>query len=144
MRISVLACFETLSYKNFLRNKRFAKFTGKHLCQSLFFNKGAGLPYFPAFGMNKGRHGVIRIVSLRIQSECGKIRQACNFITKETLLQMFSCEFCKISKSSFFTEHLRTTSFWCLTWFWIYMWNPVYSSIYVLKTRIKINCRIKV
>ena len=102
--MSVLACFETLSYKNFLRNKSFAKLAGKHLCQSLFFNKGAGLPYFPAFGMNKGRHGVIRIVSLRIQSECGKIRQACNFITKETLVKMFSCEFCEIFKSTFFTE----------------------------------------
>ena len=102
--MSVLACFETLSYKNFLRNKSFAKLTGKHLCQSLFFNKGAGLPYFPAFGMNKGRHGVIRIVSLRIQSECGKIRQACNFITKETLVKMFSCEFCEIFKRTFFTE----------------------------------------
>ena len=102
--MSVLACFETLSYKNFLRNKSFAKLTGKHLCQSLFFNKGAGLPYFPAFGINKGRHGVIRIVSLRIQSECGKIRQACNFIAKETLVKMFSCEFCEIFKSTFFTE----------------------------------------
>ena len=136
--MSVLACFETLSYKNFLRNKSVAKLTGKHLCQSLFFNKGAGLPYFPAFGMNKGRHGVIRIVSLRIQSECGKIRQACNFIAKETLVKMFSCKFWEIFKSTFFTEHLWTTSFWCLTWFWIYMWNPVYSSsIYGLKTRNK-------
>ena len=47
----------------------FAKFTGKHLCQSLFFNKVAG--------------------------------QACNFIKKETLAQVFSCEFCKISKNIF-------------------------------------------
>ena len=29
---------------------------------------------------------------------------------KETLAQVFSCEFCKISKNSFFTEHLRTTA----------------------------------
>ena len=42
--------------------KNLAKFTGKHLCQSLFFNKVAG--------------------------------QACNFIKKETLAQVFSCEFC--------------------------------------------------
>ena len=28
--------------KGVLRN--FSKFTGKHLCQSLFFNKGAGWP----------------------------------------------------------------------------------------------------
>ena len=43
--------------------KNFAKFTGKHLCQSLF---------------------------------------AFNFIKKETLAQVFSCEFCEISKNSFF------------------------------------------
>ena len=46
--------------KNVLRN--FAKSTGKHLCQSLSFNKVAGLP-------------------------------------------VFSCEFCEISKNTFFTEH---------------------------------------
>ena len=28
--------------------------------------------------------------------------EACNFIEKETLAQMFSCEFCKISKNTFF------------------------------------------
>ena len=32
--------------------------------------------------------------------------QAYNFIKKETLAQMFPCEFCEISKSNFFTEHL--------------------------------------
>ena len=56
------------------------KFTGKHLCQSLFFNKVAGLR-----------------------------PQACNFIKKETLAQVFSCECCEISKNTFlpfFTEHL--------------------------------------
>ena len=51
--------------KGVLRN--FSKFTGKHLCQSLFF-----------------------------------IKLACNFIKKETLAQVFSCEFCKISKNIFF------------------------------------------
>ena len=29
---------------------------------------------------------------------------ACNFINKETLAQVFSCEFCEISKNTFFTE----------------------------------------
>ena len=48
--------------------KNLAKFTGIHLCQSLF-------------------------------------------IKKETLVQVFSCEFCEISKRSFSTEHLRTTVF---------------------------------
>ena len=33
---------------------------------------------------------------------------ACNFIKKETLAQIFSCEFCEISKNTFFTEHLWT------------------------------------
>ena len=34
--------------------------------------------------------------------------QACNFIKKETLAQVFFCEFCEIFKNTFFTEHLRT------------------------------------
>ena len=29
-----------------------------------------------------------------------------NFIKKEILAQVFSCEFCEISKNAFFTEHL--------------------------------------
>ena len=33
-----------------------------------------------------------------------------NFIKKETLAQVFSCEFCEISKNTFFTEHLWTTA----------------------------------
>ena len=36
--------------------------------------------------------------------------EACNFIKKESLAQVFSCEFCEISKNTFFTEHLRTTA----------------------------------
>ena len=36
--------------------------------------------------------------------------KACNFIKKETLAQVFSWEFCEISKNIFFTEHLRTTA----------------------------------
>ena len=30
-----------------------------------------------------------------------------NFIKKETLAQVFSCEFCEILKKTFFTEHLQ-------------------------------------
>ena len=51
--------------KGVLRN--FTKFTGKHVCQSLF-------------------------------------------IKKETLAQVFSREFCEVSKNTFSTEHLRTTA----------------------------------
>ena len=32
--------------------------------------------------------------------------QACNFIKKESLTQVFPCEFYEISKNTFFTEHL--------------------------------------
>ena len=39
---------------------------------------------------------------------------AWNFIKKETLAQVFSCEFCEISKNTFFAEHLRTSASVCL------------------------------
>ena len=64
--------------KDVLRN--FSKFTEKHLCQSLFFNKVAGLRL-----------------------------EASNFIKKETLAQVFSREFYEISKSIFLTEHFWAT-----------------------------------
>ena len=61
--------------KGFLKN--FAKFTGKKLCQSLFFNK---------------------VASLR--------PKACNFVKKETLAQVFPVNFAKFQKTPFLTEHL--------------------------------------
>ena len=36
--------------------------------------------------------------------------QAYNFIKKETLVQVFSCEFCEISINTFSTEHLQKTT----------------------------------
>ena len=36
--------------------------------------------------------------------------EVCNFIKKEALAQVFSCEFYEISKNTFFTEHLWTTA----------------------------------
>ena len=38
------------------------------------------------------------------------IEIGCNFIKKETLAQVFSCEFCEIFRNTFFTEHLWTTA----------------------------------
>ena len=61
--------------KGALRN--FGKFTGKHPCQGLFFNKVAGRP----------------------EKEITK--KAFNFVKKESLAQVLSCEFGKISKSTF-------------------------------------------
>ena len=52
------------------------------LCQSLFFNKVAGLT-----------------------------PEECNFIKKETLTQALCCEFYGISNKTFFTEHLCATAF---------------------------------
>ena len=37
--------------------------------------------------------------------------KGCYFINKETLAQMFSYEFCKISRKNFFIEHIRMTAF---------------------------------
>ena len=67
---------EVFYKKDVLRN--FTKFTGKHLCQTLFFNKFAVL------------------------------RPAKKKTEKETMTQVFSCEFCEISKNTFFN---RTPTF---------------------------------
>ena len=42
--------------------------------------------------------------------EISQNAQACNFMKKESLAQVFFCEFCKISKNTFFTEHVWTTA----------------------------------
>ena len=63
------------------------------MCQSLFFKKVAGL-----------------LEILPNSQENIYARAYFNFIKKETLAQVFSCEFCKISKSNFSTEHLQTTA----------------------------------
>ena len=36
--------------------------------------------------------------------------EACNFIKKEALAQVFSCEFCEIPKNPFSIEHLWATA----------------------------------
>ena len=48
---------------------------------------------------------------LKIQSQIYiLIKKVLLFIKKGTLTQVFSCEFCEISKNIFFTEHLWTTA----------------------------------
>ena len=39
--------------------------------------------------------------------------ESCSFIKKETQAQVFSCKFYEISKTTFLTEHLRTTASAC-------------------------------
>ena len=51
-----------------------------------------------------GKH-LCQILSFKVRSS-----QVCNFIEKETLSQVFSCEFCQILQNTFFTEHLWTTT----------------------------------
>ena len=36
--------------------------------------------------------------------------QACNFIKKDTPTQVFSCEYCKIKKSTYFEKHLQVAA----------------------------------
>ena len=78
--------------------RNFAKFTGKHLCQILFFNKLAGLVLESLFNKAPGLTASHFIKRLQ--------QKACNFIKKETLAQVFSWEFCEISNNTFFTENL--------------------------------------
>ena len=73
----------------------FTKFTGKNLCQSLFFTKVAGPR--PATLLKK-----------RLWHRCFPV--VCNFIEKEALAMVFSYEFCEISKSTFSAEHLWATA----------------------------------
>ena len=69
------------------------KFTGKHLCQSLFLM-------------------MLQATKNSQENTCARVSfLACNFIKKETLAQMFSCESCQISKNTFFTEHICTSAF---------------------------------
>ena len=57
------------------------------------------------------RKGVLRNFENSQEKTCARVfffyrPEACNFIKKETLAQVLSCEFCEISKNTFFTEHL--------------------------------------
>ena len=55
---------EVFCKKGVLRN--FAKFTGKHLCQSLFFNKVAGLRCFPVNFVKFLKTPLLQITSGRL------------------------------------------------------------------------------
>ena len=76
-----------------LRN--FAKFIGKHLCQSLYFNKVAAF-----------------------------FNKACNFIKIETLTQVFSYEFCEIFKNTVIMEHVWATASVMFLKGFLFLWYP--------------------
>ena len=45
------------------------------------------------------------------ENTCARVSEACNFIKKKTLAQMFSCEFCEISKNAFSYRKPPVTAF---------------------------------
>ena len=86
--------------KGVLRN--FSKFTGKQLCQILSFNKVAGLLFYKVGGLGH-RCFPVNFWEIYKNAFCYRIPPAWNFNKKETLAQLFSCEFYKI---------LRTKLWW--------------------------------
>ena len=63
------------------------------------------------------RKGFIETLQISQENACArasfliKLQVLClQFTEKQTLAQVFSCEFCKISKKTFFTEHLWVTT----------------------------------
>ena len=87
--------------KGVLRN--FAKFTGKYLSQSFFFNKVAGL----------------------------------RPIKKESLAQVFSCEFCEISKNTFFYRTLPVVA--CVKYYDVLRFRRLMQILMYGPRKIKIN-----
>ena len=62
---------------------------------------------------------MIRILSLFTKFTEAVVQQvfsSCNFTKKETLAQMFSCEFCEISKKTFFRAPAVAASEFKLAW----------------------------
>ena len=49
----------------------------------------------------------LQISQNSLENTCARDSFLIKFIKKETLAQAFSCEFCEISKNTFFIEHLR-------------------------------------
>ena len=86
------------------------------LCQQVFELMFQEQPEAPTVGV-LNKKVFLKISQNSQKNACARVclliscrPQACNFIRKETLAQVFSCEFCEICKSIFFTEDLRTTA----------------------------------
>ena len=90
--------------------KIFAKFTIKHLCWSLFFQKQPPKVFckkgvLKNFAKLTGKHLCQSLFSHKVVG----LRPA-KFIKKETMVQVFSCKFCEIFKCNVFTVHIWTTA----------------------------------
>ena len=66
---------------------------------------------FPEGAIGGVRRCSVKKVFLKILLNFQENTQACNFIKKETLTQVLSCDFDKTFKKTLFTEHLPTTAF---------------------------------
>ena len=56
------------------------------------------------------KKGVLKNVANSSESTCARASFFNKVVNKETLTQVFSCEFCEIFKNTFFIKHLRTTA----------------------------------
>ena len=85
--------------------KNFAYFTGRNLCWSVFYIllKKVLLKISQNSQKNTCARGSFLI---KLQAS----DSACNFIKNETLVQVFSCEFCESFKNTFFSECIRATA----------------------------------
>ena len=111
------SCPEVLCKLDLLRN--FAKFPGKHLCQSLFFV--AGLRHEKSRKITSFRARVIRANKVVVVENLAKIHwkmHVSNPLFKQScwhfLTQGFSGAFCKFSKTHLFYRTLPYGCFWKL------------------------------
>ena len=69
---------------------------------------------FLKISQNSQENTCVRVFLIKLQQACNFIKKeiltqvfsCCNFIKKEILAQVFSCEFYEIFKNTFFIEHL--------------------------------------
>ena len=89
------------------------------------------------------KKGVLEISQNSQQKTCTRViflnkvagLEASNVIKKETLAQVLSCEFCEISKNTFFTEHLWTTAS-IIIWIFTDICIVILSTKFVAQRRI--------
>ena len=84
--------------------------------------------------------GKRRCKSLFFYLKCSP--KACNFIKKEILAQVFSCEFCKDFKNNFFTEHLRATA--SIIFLTVFGFRDEYNLYFFISRQNKINISEKI
>ena len=52
----------------------------------------------------------LKISQILQENTCTRVAEACNFIKKDALAQVLSCEFCETFKNTFFKEQFWTTA----------------------------------